>query len=220
MKSKNDIDSLIEQLVELVYIELRNSNIRIDWGTANCFATISWNQDFREIKIRCNNITRQWHQAALYGLLSHELSHPLQNLSQCTEMNTDIDVIDRGMGVYLAVERLIIGKYEDHIIKKGKDRYLGYSSIRKLLLDQEIGHLDRLLMEMRLIPTRKIAQNIQHHDLFLIRAADTTSVHVDGLQFSVAGEIKDTDISIIDRDDQSFIYVNHVEIAQIDNDFC
>lgn len=215
---KREINSLVERLVKYVYLEFQDSKIEAGWGKTNCFATISWNQNLKEVKIRCNNETRLWHDAALFGLLSHELSHPTSKPRLDSEMHTDMDVIERGLGVYLAVERIIAGKYDDHVIKRGKDRYLGYSSIRGLLFEQELIHLDTLLLEMRLIPDNRRIQTIQHHDMYLVKTKDAVSIHVDGQEFSVVGEFKDSDVKIVDKGNKSFIYVDDVKIAQLETD--
>ncbi|TFG29582.1 hypothetical protein EU527_15680 [Candidatus Thorarchaeota archaeon] len=217
MKSKKDIYNQVRNLVELVYTEFRNYDITIDWGRANYFASIIWNQKNHEIIIRCNTVTKKWHEAALYGLLSHELSHPLSKKSKNLEMNTDIDVINRGLGIYLAIERLFTGKYEDHVIKRGRDRYLGYSSIRKLLSNEELEQLDRLLVEMRMIPMKKANLKRQYHDMSIVQFNETTSISIDGKQISVEGRITDRDVRIVDKCDQSIIYVKNIEVAKLDN---
>jgi len=57
-------------------------------------------------------------------------------------------VIARGLGCFLAIERAFTRKYADHIIGNGKDRYLGYESIRKLLTSGQVTQLDILMSDL------------------------------------------------------------------------
>lgn len=211
------IDSLVERLVKIAYPELQYSRINIRWGKTTCFATISWNQDLKEIDIRCNSRVRKWHEAALVGLLSHELSHPAKKSNRNSEKNTDLDVISRGLGVYLAVERILTGKYEDHVIKRGRDRYLGYSSIRKDLTEQEIVQLDKLLLKMRLIPKKTKQSQRALHDMVLIRNENGTSIFIDGHELIMPGQIMDTDVRIVDSNNQSIVYIRDIQVMKFEH---
>ena len=100
--------------------------------------------------IRCNRAVRNWPEPALNGLLSHELSHLALGSKMHTELQADKDVIARGLGHYLAVERAFTNKHSDHVLREGEDRYLGYTFIRKLLKYQEVQQLDTLMSNIEL----------------------------------------------------------------------
>ena len=189
-----DLSKLISRLVENAYPELNQSQIKVQWGRSSSFATVSWTHDFKDVRIRCSNETKTWHEAALTGLLSHELSHPAQQKKRQSERSTDLDAIERGFGPYLGVERLLAGKYEDHIIRKGKDRYLGYRSVRQLLNHDELKHLDALLTQLRLVPSKKMESKIAHHDIVIIHTTTDTTIRVDGHEFKVALQREDAEV--------------------------
>ncbi len=144
------LDHYVQILVENAYNELNNQVIQAQWKRIRDFATVSLNQE-GHIVIRCNNITKDWPEPALIGLLSHELSHYSMGSQSDSETSTDFDVIRRGLGTYLALERVIADKYSDHVVSRGKDRYLGYSTIRAHLSIREIKQLDRLLTDLGFI---------------------------------------------------------------------
>ena len=216
MNSDVQLNSLAARLIDLAYPNLRMSNIIAEWSSTNCFATITWDQNLENIRIRCNRKVKKWHEAALLGLLSHELSHIVQRQSKNSEMNADLDAINRGMGIYLAIERILAGKYEDHLIKRGKDRYLGYSSIRTYLFKDELEQLDRLLVEMKLIPKKQALTMIEYHDMQLMRDGKNTSIHVDGYEFTTSQEVKDTDVKIVDDVNHTKVYVGQILLGEID----
>ena len=216
MNSDAQLNNLVGLLVDLAYPELRMSDIKAMWSSTNCFATISWNQNLESIRIRCNRTTKKWHEAALLGLLSHELSHTVQKQSKNAEMKADLDAIKRGMGIYLAIERIFADKYEDHVIKRGRDRYLGYSSIRAYLFKTELEQLDRLLVEMKFVPKKQVSTLNEYHDMQLMRDGKSTSIYVDGHEFTIPQEIKDADVKIVDDLCHSKIYVGKTLLGEID----
>ena len=57
----------------------------------------------------------------------------------------------RGQGHYLAIERAFTNKYSDHVLRDGADRYLGYTSICKLLKFQEVQQLDSLISDIGIV---------------------------------------------------------------------
>ncbi|MBN2228901.1 MAG: hypothetical protein JW779_04835 [Candidatus Thorarchaeota archaeon] len=211
MKPNDDLMRLVNQLKSYAYSELIGSNILAVYGKTSSFAVISWSKNLQEIAIKCNNTTRKWHEAALIGLLSHEMSHT--NSACVSETATDIDVIKRGLGPYLAVERILTGKYEDHIIQNGKDLYLGYSSIRKHLSKHELSQLDALLTKMRLIPKRRSKQHFKHHDILVKQDQEVTKIRVDGYEFTTSFPVNNIEISLLEKGDMTFVYVNGGEIG-------
>lgn len=213
MGEKFDLSDLVKRLVEIAYPELISSHIKIQWGRTSSFATISWTQDFRNITVRCSNGTRHWHEAALTGLLAHELSHPAQCKEHQSERSTDLDAVKRGFGPYLGIERLVSGKYEDHIIRRGKDRYLGYRSIRKLLYNNELIHLDALLTQLRLVPSRKVERQTVHHDTVIIHSSTCTIIKIDGHEFEIPFRDIDPEVRTVVRNNTTYVIVNEEEVG-------
>jgi hypothetical protein len=138
--------------------------------------------------------------------LVHELSHPAQKKKKQSERSTDLDAVERGFGPFLGVERLFTGKYEDHIIKKGKDRYLGYRSIRQLLTEPEIIHLDALLLQLRLIPSTKMEKSRMCHDVVIMHTPTNTTIRIDGHDFKLLSRKENPKITF--RQKGQFIHVN------------
>lgn len=213
MDREKKLHALIQQLIDVAYPELDGSKIISRWRKMTCFASVCWSPDREKITVTCNHETKKWHEAAMLGLLSHELSHPIGGAIDRAECSTDIDVIERGLGPYLAVERAMTGKYEDYIISHGKDMYLGYRSIRSHLNEEELVQLDALLVEMRLIPQTKKDQQLIHHDLAILKTNGTSEISIDGHIFSVEGEIDDAQIKIITKGSISHVYHKGHEIG-------
>ncbi len=211
-----NLSSLVTGLVEVGYPELTQNPIMIEWGRIASFATISWNQDLRDIRIKCSNETKKWHEAALVGLLAHELSHPAQIGKSQSELGTDLDAIERGFGPYLGVERILAGKYEDHTIRNGKDRYLGYRSIRKDLSANELKHLDRLLVQLRLIPHKTTNRPSIYHDYIILNSSTNTFIEVDGYKFKLP-LLDNPDVTFVIKGLSTHVLVNGKEIGIIEN---
>ena len=211
-----DLTQLATRLVDTAYPELNPNQIKIAWGRTSSFATVSWTHDFKDIRIRCSNETKSWHEAALTGLLSHELSHPAQMKNTQSERSTDLDAVERGFGPFLGVERLFAGKYEDHIIRKGKDRYLGYRSIRQLLTDSEVIHLDALLAELRLIPSEKMEKQSMYHDMVIMHSSTKTTVRIDGRDFELPLKKEDPEITILQKGKSNHVIVDGEDVGSFD----
>ena len=212
-----ELAALIERIVEVAYPELRGVHITTAWGRMSSFATIIWDQDFRDIRIKCSNETKKWHESALTGLLSHELSHPVHRGKSQSEQDTDNDAIERGFGPYLGVERLLAGKYEDHILRKGRDRYLGYRSIRNQLSETELKHLDALLTQLRLIPHRLVEKPPVHHDIILVNSSTNTIIEIDGYRFELP-LLDNPNITVVKEESLTQILVNGEVIGTFDNE--
>ncbi|PNX51305.1 MAG: hypothetical protein BV458_11700 [Thermoplasmata archaeon M9B2D] len=214
MDRKKNLHILIQQLIDVAYPELDMSKIVSRWRRMSCFASVSWNPDRERITVTCNHKTKRWHEAALLGLLSHELSHPVKDANNRIEKSTDLDVIRRGLGPYLAVERAMTGKYEDYVISHGKDMYLGYRSIRSHLNEEELVQLDALLAEMRLVPKMKKDHLLPLHDLSILKTNGKSEIFIDGHLFSVEGNIDDSQVEIVIRNGISHVYHNGQEIGK------
>jgi len=216
MIEMKNLSSLVTRLVEVAYPELDRNQIAIGWKRIASFATISWNQGLNDIKIKCSNETKKWHESALIGLLAHELSHPAQKVKSQSEQSTDLDVIERGLGLYLGVERLFAGKYEDYIIQKGKDRYLGYRSIRSHLTDTELKYLDILLTQLRIVPSMMINKSTRHHDIVIMHSSTNTIINIDGNKLELP-LLDNPDIRVLKKGQSFHIFVNGEDFGTIEN---
>jgi hypothetical protein len=208
----------IRTLVSFGYPELQKRQVVASWGRTSNYAQVRWSDNDNEINIRINKNVRMWHQAGLTGLLSHELSHPAQSGSGFKEKRTDEDVIARGLGSYLAVERILAGKYEDHIISRGKDRYLGYRTIRNLLTSQEIQNLDILMSKMKLKPVQHTNPTMFSHDSALFEKGGKTMISIDGNQFTLPDGLQDPDIKMVNRDGLVMVYADEILVGQYEED--
>jgi len=213
LNERIDLLKLVTRLVDTAYPELNQSKIRIKWGRSCSFASISWTQDFKVVNIKCSNETRTWHESALTGLLAHELSHPARQNKHQLEYSTDLDAIERGLGPYLGVERLFAGKYDDYVILKGKDRYLGYRSIRQLLNEEELKHLDALLTQLRLIPSKKRMQKQVHHDIIIIHSETNTIIQVEGHKFKISTLKDNVEVRTILKDNTIHVMIDDEEVG-------
>ncbi len=218
MPATIDINDLIRTVVSFAYPELQKKQVVASWGNTSNYAQVRWSDDDNEINIRINKNVRMWHQAGLTGLLSHELSHPAQSGSGFKEKRTDEDVIARGLGSYLAVERILAGKYEDHIVSRGKDRYLGYRTIRNLLTSKEIQNLDILMSKMKLKPVQHTNPTIFSHDSALFEKGGKTMISIDGNQFTLPDGLQNPDIKMVNRDGSVMVYADKILVGQYEED--
>ena len=209
-----DIFALTDNLVSYAYPELNKSELLVSWGKASCFAQVHWDETKKAISIRINNDVKTWHESGIIGLLSHELSHPAQVSGGRSELKTDRESIRRGLGPYLAIERIFAGQYEDHVIRRGKDRYLGYKSIRAQLTDLEIQHVDFLFSEIGIIPSKRREVRTTIHDTLVHEESKGTILIVEGRRFKLPPEIKEPDIKIIEHKSMTYIYADEVLIGE------
>lgn len=209
-----DIFTLVKVLISAAYPELQQSNISVSWGKTASFAQIQWGEAKDEISIRINNDVKTWHEAGIIGLISHELSHPAQKGKGLSELKTDNDAITRGLGPYLAVERLFAGKYEDHVIRRGKDRYLGYRSIRAQLTHPESQQLDMLLSEIGLIPSKQPGLDVLRHDIVMFGKENRTTLTIEGYQFVLPRGIQNPDIKLVERNLVTYVYADEILVGE------
>lgn len=184
------------------------------WGKTSCFAQIRWDDAKEQISIRFNKSAKTWHEAGIIGLVSHELSHPAQKGSGLSEFKTDEDAISRGFGPYLAIERLYTGKFEDHLIHRGKDRYLGYRSIRAQLSQLECQQLDVLLSKIGLIPAKPSSPITLSHDVTIVDKKTRTTLTVEGHTFLIPENIRDPDIKLVERDLVTYVYADNILLGE------
>ncbi|MFX1483753.1 MAG: hypothetical protein ACFFCP_11275 [Promethearchaeota archaeon] len=216
MPEEVHIEILCKSIVSLAYLELLQREVSVSWRKMSSFAEVHWMHDDSEIKIGVNHCVKKWHQSGKIGLLSHELSHPSLGGTGFTEKRTDLDVIRRGLGTYLAVERLLSGKYDDHIIGK-KDRYLGYRTIRKHLTSYELQQLDQLMSSMRLKPISTKASLVSH-DTVLFGNKGKSEVYIEGHKFLIPDTMEDPDIKIVSRQGSVLVYADEVIIGEYKED--
>ncbi len=218
MPATINLNDLIRTLVSFGYPELQKKQVVASWGKTSNYAQVRWSDDDNEINIRINKNVRMWHQAGLTGLLSHELSHPAQSGSGFKEKRTDEDVIARGLGSYLAVERILAGKYEDHIVSCGKDRYLGYRTIRNLLTSKEIQNLELLMSKMKLKPVQHTNPTMFSHDSALFEKGGETMISIDNNQFTLPDGLQNPDIKMVNRDGLVMVYADEILVGQYEED--
>ena len=139
-------EDLIFKLISKEYAEIKDRTIHILWSREGANAVIVWSQNKTD-SIRCNITVTEWPEPAIIGLLSHELSHIALGTDLHDELQADEDVIERGLGHYLAIERAFTNKYSNYILRDGEDMYLGYNSIRKRLNSREVELLDKMISD-------------------------------------------------------------------------
>ena len=202
------LNEIVVRLVTHCYPELQKRPVCAKWARISSFGDVSWD-DRGPIVIRCNEEVNSWHEAQLTGLLAHELSHPAQIGNMSTEEDTDLDVIKRGLGTYLAAERIAAGKYIDHKIRGGRDRYLGYRTIRSELTSNEAIQLDTLLKMMRIVPAlkREKASHIPY-DLTIVNKDEGTYIRVEGYEFLVKEIPDEADIRLVVNGKVVHLYLN------------
>ncbi len=210
-----DIGILSEKLVRLAYPELQRYTIDVTWRKTSSFAQIRWEESSNKISIRISRDVKDWHDAAVTGLISHELSHPATKDKGMSELNTDGDVLSRGLGPYLAVERLFAGKYQDHEIRSGKDRYLGYESIRLQLTDLETRQLDALLYKVGLIPVKPSAPIRISHDIIILDNEYRTSMIIEGHRIFLPEDMDNPDIKLVECENAMNVYADEILVAKL-----
>ena len=214
MSEVPDISTLARVLTSSAYPELQQSNISVSWGKTSSFAQIQWGETKDEISIRINTNVKTWHDAGITGLISHELSHPAQKGEGLSELKTDNDAIIRGLGPYLAVERLFAGKYDDHVIRSGKDRYLGYRSIRAQLTHLESHQLDLLLSSIGLVPAKKSSPVMLSHDIAMFDRASKTILTIEGRQYHLSKGVQNPDIKLVERNHITYVYADEILVGE------
>jgi hypothetical protein len=210
-----ELENLVERLLSASYAELRSSTVNAYYDASAAFASVRWEPNLKRIDVVCNRETEAWHEAARTGLIAHELSHPAQKSSGISEKETDIDVIDRKLGLYLAVERLHAGKYEDHLIRRGKDRYLGYRTIRGLLSEEELSQLDQLLADMRFIPRKCRAIEGRIHDVVRFHRRGVMQLAIEGRDLEIENVNPSAEVLVLDNEDAISVLVDGQERARL-----
>jgi hypothetical protein len=213
-----DISTLVKTLISIAYPELQKSDVLLSWGGTSAYAQIAWDDVRDKISIQLNKNVKTWHETGIIGLLSHELSHPAQKGAGLSELITDKDAISRGFGPYLAIERVYTGKFEDHIIRRGKDRYLGYRSIRKQLTNLESQQLDDVLSMIGLIPAKPPSPITMSHDIAIVEMKTRTTLMIEGHRFLLPENISDPDIKLIERDLITYVYADDILLGEIHQD--
>ncbi|MHA1577813.1 MAG: hypothetical protein ACTSU3_10670 [Candidatus Thorarchaeota archaeon] len=213
-RNENRILNIISSLVEYAYPELGTRRFIAKTAKIPSYACISWESNNDIIRITCNNIVNEWHEAALIGLISHELSHPASTKMGKREESTDLDVIRRGLGPYLGLERIITNKYSDHVINRGRDKYLGYASIRKRLDSQELVQLDLLMSELRLT-AKESTQTLQLvHDYHVTKTNGAVSTNNDMRSQDQEDQNEIPDLKLVIRDNTTHVYLDETLVGK------
>ncbi|MGY5874898.1 MAG: hypothetical protein RTU30_04055 [Candidatus Thorarchaeota archaeon] len=212
MSKPIDLHQLVNKLLHYGYPEFAEWGVNIQWGGTSAYAEISWESRSKSMTINVNQDVRSWPESAVNGLLSHELSHPIIGDVDNTESITDADVIARGLGTYLALERLVAGKYQDHILRHGRDRYLGYTTLRGMLTKDELSNLDKLMSDVRISPLQSTKLN---HDIAIHRSTNTAIIHTGGYTVRVNRTNPNQGIRIFIRDDHTLIYLDDELVADL-----
>ena len=218
MTGTPDISTLVKTLISTAYPELKKSDVQLSWGRASAYAQITWDDAKDQITILLNKSVKTWHETGIIGLISHELSHPAQKGAGLSELKTDKDAISRGFGPYLAIERVYTGKFEDHIICRGKDRYLGYRSVREQLTRLECRQLDEVLSMIGLIPARPASPITMSHDIAIVEKKTRITMMIEGHRFLLPENISDPDIKLIERDLITYVYADDILLGEIHED--
>ncbi|MHA2082894.1 MAG: hypothetical protein ACXABD_04010 [Candidatus Thorarchaeota archaeon] len=212
------IMDLVSNVVNYAYPELRTCDFVVDWRRMSSFAVIRWENLEKRISISLDKSIAAWPEPAMFGLLSHELSHPANRRGGFSEEETDLDVIDRGLGPYLAIERIFAGKYLDHMVRKQRDKYLGYASIRDLLTSDESNQLNRLLRYLRLRPpTKDDHLEGRIHDTYIQQNSNTATIVVAGRKFDLDSYSTNPDVKLIIRNDIVSVYVDEVLVGEFED---
>lgn len=143
-------EDFIFTLMSNEYADIKDRTVHIIWTRTGPNAVIVWSKN-KVDTIKCNIAIADWPEPVILGLLSHELSHIALGTDLHSELQTDEDVIARGLGHYLAIERAFTKKYSDYILRDGEDRYLGFTSIKKRMKSKEVRKLNRLLTEFGIV---------------------------------------------------------------------
>jgi hypothetical protein len=138
-------EDYIFKLLSNEYADIKERTVHILWSRTGANAAVIYSKNKTDT-IRINIAVTDWPEPAIFGLLSHELSHIALGVDLHSELEADEDVIARGLGHYLAIERAFTKKYADHILREGEDRYLGYRTIKKLLKTKEVQKLNHLMV--------------------------------------------------------------------------
>jgi hypothetical protein len=209
----SDTGLLGRRLVFHAYPELAGRNIEVNTGNLKSYGQVRWS-DAGGIDVTCHQDVVGWPEPAIIGLLAHEFSHPAKR-QDSSEEATDLDVINRGLGHYLAVERTYVNKHEDYTIGRGKDRYLGVRSIRELLNDHEKGLLEHLLVDFRIAPSRKREGFRRIHDTAIHDDIGHSTLIIEGHAIRLGATQADSDLKLLFRDEILYVYVDEEVVARV-----
>ncbi|MDF1540737.1 MAG: hypothetical protein P1Q69_17710 [Candidatus Thorarchaeota archaeon] len=209
------LDEYVHTLKKHAYSDIEDNNVNIEWGKTQAYAVVIWSHGNPTL-IRCNRSVRRWPEPALLGLLAHELSHIALGADSHNEHQTDRDVISRGLGPYLGIERVFTNKYSDHVIQKGRDRYLGYDSIRLSLTNHEINQLDALMADIGVSPRRMLKESLLH-DYAFHEKENSSHIVIDGQLYPLDKKPNVDEIKLIVKDSSVQILSEDMVIGENEN---
>ncbi len=199
------ITNVAKRLVNHAYLELSKYKINAVIKCTSAFALVRWSRHETNIRLTLDKQVLKWHDAQLTGLIAHELSHVALG-AKSSEESVDRDVIERGLGVYLAIERVMSGRHEDQMIARGVDRYLGYRTIRNHLDERELEQLEKLLVHLRVYPQSKTVA--LEHDAVIYDCDPETYLTINGHIFTVGLIPPDASVHLIQRNNEICLVVN------------
>jgi hypothetical protein len=208
----NDIEELGHRLVAHAYPEFEGRYLAINTGKLRSYGQVRWS-DTGGIQITCHQDVIKWPEPALIGLLAHEISHPAGGSS--SEEGTDRDVINRGLGHYLAVERAFVNKHHDHSISRSKDRYLGFQSVMELLNDHEHRIMENLLEDFKIIPSKESSEFRLLHDTAIHDEIGHSILMIEGQSIKLEGARPNSDIKLLFRNETLHVYADDAVVAQV-----
>jgi hypothetical protein len=211
-RQPNDIKELCSRLVAHAYPEFENRDFTVKAGKLRSYGQVRWG-DAGGVQITCHQDVIRWPEPALIGLLAHEISHPAAGRS--SEEGTDRDVINRGLGHYLAIERAFVNKYDDHCIGRGEDRYLGFQSVRELLNDHELRIMGNLLEDFKILPSKAATKFRLLHDTAIHDGIGHSILMIEGQSIRVDGASPSSDIKLLFRDEILYVYADDEVVAQV-----
>jgi len=212
LEQSNNLKRLGRRLLVHAYPEFTERGIVIETGKLRSYGQVRWS-DTGEIQIICHQDIIRWPEPAIIGLLAHEISHPAIEPNSSEEA-TDRDVISRGLGYYLAVERAFVNKYDDHRIRGGRDRYLGFQSIRKLLNFHERSTLENLLEDFNILPRESTRPRLLH-DTAIHDGLGQSILMIEGRAIQIKGLQPDSELKLLIRDEFLYVYADEEIVAQV-----
>ncbi|MHA2140482.1 MAG: hypothetical protein ACXADC_07405 [Candidatus Thorarchaeota archaeon] len=209
----SDFKELGRKLITHAYPELSGRNVIIKTGRLRSYGQVRWS-DAGAIIITCNRNITNWPEPAVIGLLAHEISHPILG-RKSSEEATDMDVIKRGLGHYLAVERAYVSKYNDHDINRNRDRYLGFQSVSHNLNNHERLIMENLLEDFNILPSKESKGVRLIHDTAIHDDTEQSIMMIEGKTIMLKGARPNSDIKMLFRGEVLFIYADDEIVAEI-----
>jgi len=209
-----DMSLLVERLIKYAYPELRTRDFIILWRNINAIADITWAKWGGEVRIRLHPIVKSFNDPMLIGTFAHELSHVALKENNSDEWETDFDVVKRGLGPYLAIERASTGIYYDQPARGKSKPYMGFYTIMGLLSEDSKKNTERLAKlinldiarELPLISTKSMPMS---HDTLYQKFDNEYVLSIDGEEILLDAEYdENSDINIEIRNGEIVVFID------------